>query len=811
MTPTDPLYAQQWHFALIGDIERIWDDYTGAGVSVYVVDDGVQTTHPDLAANYDASKHFRYGGVPFDPTPLASGDAHGTAVAGLIAAPANGVGVVGVAHGARITGVNFLSDTQYRSEAIAIASLAWAAHFDVMSNSWGSMPDFSADTSLDMPGAFDAQAAAVFATAAATGRGGLGTVIVQAAGNDGLNAQGEGISVSRHTVSVAATDDAGHVTYYSNFGANILIAAPAAEVTADLVGNAGYNRTGDSDPLPTAYTSQFGGTSAATPVVSGVVALMLQANPGLGWRDVQDILASSAALTGSPFGGPPMGHEVGPWASLGTLGTWNGGGHAYHLSYGYGMVDAFAAVRMAEVWSLFGPAETSANEVVHSVSYSGGGLRIPAGSRSVGTTTLALAVAADIEIDSVYVTLSLTHSAFVDLDIFLVAPDGKALPLFFTNDGYEFVGSGSLTWTFCVDGLRGYSSLGTWSVRIVDNLAGDTGILSAATLTFHGGAASADDTYHFTADFPTLAAAEPDRRTLTDPDGGTDWLNLAAIAGNVTLNLAAGGQLRVDGAFWARMAAGADRFENAVTGDGHDSVTGNGLGNHLVGMRGNDTLAGLGGDDSLEGGAGDDSLLGGSGRDTLEGGVGDDTLDGGSFNDSLLGGDGNDLIFGGSANDRAAGGAGRDSIHGGTGDDTLRGGAQADHIRGDEGRDLLSGDGGNDLLFGGPGSDTLRGGAGNDTLDGGAGNDVLFGGTGADSFLFAPGSGGNTVADFEDNVDRLVLNQALWGGGLTAAQVVAQFAAPVAGGVLFAFPGGETILVQGVAVPATLIDDIGLS
>ena len=57
-TPTDPLYDDQWHFSLIGDIESIWEEYDGSGVSVVVYDEGVEYDHEDLAANYDASMHF---------------------------------------------------------------------------------------------------------------------------------------------------------------------------------------------------------------------------------------------------------------------------------------------------------------------------------------------------------------------------------------------------------------------------------------------------------------------------------------------------------------------------------------------------------------------------------------------------------------------------------------------------------------------------------------------------------------------------------------------------------------------------------
>ncbi|MFD0859709.1 Hint domain-containing protein [Roseovarius aquimarinus] len=131
--------------------------------------------------------------------------------------------------------------------------------------------------------------------------------------------------------------------------------------------------------------------------------------------------------------------------------------------------------------------------------------------------------------------------------------------------------------------------------------------------------------------------------------------------------------------------------------------------------------AGVEGNDSLTGGAGDDTLLGDGGNDTLTGGAG---------NDSLLAGTGND------------------ELRGGAGDDTLRGEAGNDTILGGGGRDILSGGDGDDRLTGGADRDTIAGDAGNDTLDGGNGDDVLTGGAGNDRFVYAPGSGNDTITDF---------------------------------------------------------------
>ena len=134
-------------------------------------------------------------------------------------------------------------------------------------------------------------------------------------------------------------------------------------MTTDQSGEAGYNADRDTDPVDSDYTSEFSGTSAATPTVAGVVALMLDANEGLGWRDVQTILAMSASHTGSAMGGPGELEEIGAWQTVGGN-TWNGGGTMFHQSYGYGMVDVYAAVRMAEAWKIMSPvAKVSSNEI----------------------------------------------------------------------------------------------------------------------------------------------------------------------------------------------------------------------------------------------------------------------------------------------------------------------------------------------------------------------------------------------------------------------------------------------------------------
>ena len=297
-------------------------------------------------------------------------------MAGIIAAENNGEGTVGVAYGAAITGVNifdtatygFINDTSPAGQATFLDVVDQASSFDIMSNSWGDTSGFNLSQNQSEIGGRDYLYLQELEQNLTQGRAGLGTIAVQAPGDDGVDANGFGINSSRYTITVAATDINGDATSFTNIGASVLLTAPAASYTTDLTGNAGYNALGTGEATgadtlgDTDYTSTFSGTSAATSVVSGIIALMLEANGGLGWRDVQNILALTAARTGSEIGAAASNFEQGAWQVNGAN-NWNGGGLSFNASYGYGLVDAFAAVRMAEVWPLFyGAPLISANE-----------------------------------------------------------------------------------------------------------------------------------------------------------------------------------------------------------------------------------------------------------------------------------------------------------------------------------------------------------------------------------------------------------------------------------------------------------------
>lgn len=807
--PTDPLYPNQWHLAQIGDIERVWDYYTGRGVRVVVFDEGIDTAHEDLNGNYVSGGGFVYGSTIFTSGYLSAADGHGTAVAGLIAAEAgNGQGGVGVAWGAKVASLNFLEQVQLHSFSAILSAFEHAANFDVLNNSWGYTPLYGWIQSLAHPSSEASAVERSLANIAANGRGGLGTVIVNAAGNDALNANGDGVTASRFTIAVGAVDRYGNVASYSNWGANILVAAPDAAYTTDITSQGGYNSAGsaDGDPLAdTNYTSVFGGTSASAPLVSGVVALMLEANPALGWRDVQNILAFSARHTGSALGAPPSGQEYFGWTVANT-GTWNGGGTQFSPDYGFGLVNALAAVGMAEVWThMHGSAQTSANEQ-HTRATFIGSVFIP----DTGSARAAVIMAENIVVETAMVTVSLTHSYAPDLRLTLIAPDGTRFVLMDDYDNSPDMSTG-FTWTFAVEGARGMGSAGVWELMAEDKYAGDAGTITGFTVDIYGAASAGYEVHTFTDDFLLFRALDPSRATLV-ASSANDWLNFAGVTGDVSVTLVRGGTVVVDANGWVTLG-GTIAFTRLATGSGNDTVitvpggsvrVDLGLGNDLLiaddtagnftggqgidfisyrdsssgvqvdlmtnatsgGYAANDTIAEF---ENIDGSQiGDDRLNGTNGSNVISGWGGNDIVFDRGGNDTVDLEDGNDAIFSGGGRDRYIGGAGIDTLSyyyatsgvtvdilsnttSGTwaGDDTISGferiygsSVGSDVLRGTDGDNIIRGYGGNDIVFARNGNDMVDLGDGNDTVVVGLGSDTLVGGNGIDNLNYYYSSSG---------------------------------------------------------------------
>ena len=267
------------------------------------------------------------------------------------------------------------------------------------------------------------------------------------------------------------TDELSDKSLYPGLGgATDLFAAPLIDyhdglLTTDVTTEPGFGWN-DNNPVVPGYTNNFGGTSGATPQVTGTVALMLDANDGLGWRDVQNILAMSAHHIGSPIGtrDPARVAERFDRVENGALNSNNGGMH-FSDDCGYGAVDAYAAVRMTEVWTLFDVAKVTGTEV-SAIASTVLQTTITAGSVAAHTvTTRQISLSAADKVTG-YVTLAvvLTHPHFAALDIYLISPSGTRIALHDVSSGnftHTDVAASGLIWTFPVNAFHGEGPSGS--------------------------------------------------------------------------------------------------------------------------------------------------------------------------------------------------------------------------------------------------------------------------------------------------------------------------------------------------------------
>lgn len=501
--PRDSQYPKQWHLHHNGgpdlaagshiSVESAWDITRGVrSVVVAVVDDAIDLNHPDFQGKGKivAPKDFKDRGAL--PVPEEPQESHGTACAGVAIAEENGVGIVGVAPGCSLMPIRttgFLDDEAV--EQIFNWSVEKGA--SVISCSWG-------PSAVYFP--LSLRQRAVLTRAATQGRNGKGCIIVFAAGNANRPVNGtvseqgwtrnvlrgptnwlNGFAVHPDVITVSACTSLSKKAAYSSWGTTISVAAPsnnaapgvwlqetgyvntAPVIRAALPGKGVFtsDRLGAEGYEPSGFVSSFGGTSSACPVVAGVAALVLSANPDLTAQEVKQILQDTADKIVDPDPDPQLGLRKG------TYGT---NGHSQW--FGYGKVSATKAVQVAQR-----RATASATVSRRIQQQNTNSVNIP--DYNLQGVISPIQVTDSSQVRDVQVSVDVEHSFMGDLEISLVSPRGQTILLQSRTLGRRtsLQTIYSLQTTPSLRQVLNQSASGRWQLRLVDHALLNTGRLKS--------------------------------------------------------------------------------------------------------------------------------------------------------------------------------------------------------------------------------------------------------------------------------------------------------------------------------------------
>uniref|UniRef100_A0A667YFC0 Furin (paired basic amino acid cleaving enzyme) a n=1 Tax=Myripristis murdjan TaxID=586833 RepID=A0A667YFC0_9TELE len=451
--PSDPKFRDQWYLYNGNrrdlNAKGAWElGYTGKGVVVSILDDGIEKNHPDLKQNYDPDASYDVNDGDPDPQPRytqLNDNRHGTRCAGEVAAVANnGICGVGVAYNAKIGGVRMLDGEV--TDVVEAQSLSLnPQHIHIYSASWGPEDD---GKTVDGPAKLAKEA---FLRGVTEGRGGLGSIFVWASGNGGREKDScncDGYTNSIYTLSISSSTQNGNVPWYSE-------ACSSTLATTYSSGNLNEKQIVTTD-LKSKCTDSHTGTSASAPLAAGIIALALEANKNLTWRDMQHLVVRTSH---------PAHLLTNDWKT-------NGVGRKVSHSYGYGLLDASAIVALAKTWTSVGPQRKCVLSMVSEPRLVYHLVINKSADACIGTANHVSTL------EHVQAQLTLSYNRRGNLAIHLISPMGTRSTLLAPRP-HDYSSEGFNDWAFMTTHSWDENPSGTWILEI-ENVAGasDYGELS---------------------------------------------------------------------------------------------------------------------------------------------------------------------------------------------------------------------------------------------------------------------------------------------------------------------------------------------
>lgn len=471
----DPEWVNQWYLKNKNNfnkrsVERLdlhvvpaWAlGYTGKGVIVTVLDDGLEWNNTDILKNYSPEASYDLNDADSDPTPRydsTNENKHGTRCAGEIAMVANnGFCGVGIAYNSKIGGVRMLDGKvtdRIEAEAIAFNHKL----IDIYSSSWGPNDD---GRTVEGPGTLASEA---FIKGITEGRNGKGIIYVWASGNGGRhgdNCDCDGYTGSIYTISVSSVSEQQLSPWYAEKCASTMATTYSSGTYSD-------QKIITTD-LRNSCTEGHTGTSASAPLAAGIFALVLEANPNLTWRDMQHLVAFTSQYN-----------------SLSLNPGWktNGAGFKVNSRFGFGLLDAAALVKSALNWKTVPEKRICEVLPIHFKP-----IKIDSESpleidiKSTGCFGEDKNHIKYLEHVQLYV--SIDYSKRGDLHVNLTSPNGTNTMLL-SERSQDWSDQGFINWPLMSVHTWGENPSGIWKLRINDRSGNkNNGILKDFKLVLHG-------------------------------------------------------------------------------------------------------------------------------------------------------------------------------------------------------------------------------------------------------------------------------------------------------------------------------------